>query len=88
MSAMPLGEFTAAETARLKQIEAAESAPESFDATEALRRVQALAEDLQQPVFRAAIYTGEFDQGRHEGEDAERLRIATRVRAALTGAES
>jgi len=44
MTALPLRDFTAAEQDRLDAIEAAPAAPESFDATAALRRVQALAD--------------------------------------------
>jgi hypothetical protein len=45
MTAMPLRDFTDAEKARLDAIEAAPAAEESFDATAALRRVLALADE-------------------------------------------
>jgi hypothetical protein len=41
-------------------------------------------DDLEEPVFRAAVYEGERVSGRHEGEDAERLRIAAALRKILT----
>ena len=45
MTALPMRDFTAAEQARLDAIEAAPAAPESFDATAALRRVLALMDE-------------------------------------------
>jgi hypothetical protein len=45
----------------------------------------ALADQLEEPVFRPAILLPDRDMGRHEGEDAERLRVAARLRAVLEG---
>jgi hypothetical protein len=56
------------------------------EAEDTIARVLALADSLEEPVFRAAVYRGERDQGRQEGEDAERLRIAIRLRKAVKGA--
>lgn len=44
----------------------------------------ALADELEEPVMRAAIYEGPVVQARHEGEDAERLRIAATIRSRVT----
>lgn len=42
-------------------------------------RVQELADELAEPVFRAAVYLGEYDQGQRAGEDAERIFVSTRL---------
>jgi hypothetical protein len=46
-------------------------------------RIVALADDLEQPLVRAAVYTGEFTRGQHNGEDQERLHIAHLLRLIL-----
>lgn len=51
-------------------------------------RVTALATELEQPVFRIALATGDFDEGRHNGEDSERQKIAEQLRVILKESES
>lgn len=46
-------------------------------------RLLAYIERLEEPVFRIALYEGPEVQGRHEGEDTERLRVAGELRRLL-----
>lgn len=48
--------------------------------------IEKLADELEAPVFRAAVYEGEHVQGRHEGEDLTRRQIGARLRSLLGGA--
>lgn len=69
----------------LARFEAAPPAPESFDAVAAVRRIQALVEELEERVARAAILLPDYERGRFDGMDDERYLIARRIRNAIRG---